>query len=121
MRPQAGVSLVQWQARLPVPSRLHQRHLPRSGRQKNTYVLEDQILPHLAAIAILMHRPRQTGAGTRRSLARVTTPARAADLIDSLRTAGVTLSFDPAQQTLRCNEDIALAIGNVNIHPGGAE
>ena len=31
VRAQAGVSLVQWQARLPVPSRLHQRHPPRSG------------------------------------------------------------------------------------------
>jgi hypothetical protein len=31
VRAQAGVSLVQWQARLPVPSRLRQRHPPRSG------------------------------------------------------------------------------------------
>ena len=31
VRAQAGVSLVQWPARLPVPSRLHQRHPPRSG------------------------------------------------------------------------------------------
>ena len=38
--------------------------------------------------------------------------AQAADLIDSLRTAGVTLIYDPAQQTLRCNDDIAVAIGN---------
>ena len=37
------------------------------------------------------------------SLANVTTPARAADLIDSLRTAGVILTYDPGQQTLRCN------------------
>ena len=59
-----------------------------------------------------MHRPSQTGAGTRRSLTPVTTPARAADLIDSLRAAGVTLSYDPGQQTLRCNEDIAVTIGN---------
>ena len=85
---------------------------PDPARPKNTYVREDQILPHLAAIAILMRRPWQTGSGTRRSLARVTTPARAADLIDSLRTADVTLTCDPGQQTLRCNEDIAVAIGN---------
>jgi hypothetical protein len=39
-------------------------------------------------------------------------PARAADLIDSLRTADVTLTYDPGQQTLRCNEDIAVTIGN---------
>ena len=85
---------------------------PDLARPKNTYVREDQILPHLAAIAILMRRPWQTGSGTRRSLARVTTPARAADLTDSLRTADVTLTCDPGQQTLRCNEDIAVAIGN---------
>jgi hypothetical protein len=85
---------------------------PDLARPKNTYVREDQILPHLAAIAILMRRPGQIGSGTRRSLARVTTPARAADLIDSLRTADVTLTYDPGQQTLRCNEDIAVTIGN---------
>ena len=85
---------------------------PDLARPKNTYVREDQILPHLAAIAILMHRPRPTGAGIRQSLARVTTPARAANLIDSLRTAGVILTYDPDQQTLRCNEDIAVTIGN---------
>ena len=85
---------------------------PDQARPKNTYVREDQILAHLAAIAILMHRPRQTGPGTRRSPARVTTPARAADLIDSLRTAGITLTYDPGQQTLRCNHDIAVTIGN---------
>ena len=42
----------------------------------------------------------------------MTTPARAADLIDSLRTAGVILTYDPGQQTLRCTEDIAVTIGN---------
>ncbi len=85
---------------------------PDPARAKNTYVREDQILPHLAAIAILIRRPSQTRAGTRPSLARVTAPARAADLIDSLRTAGVTLTYDPGQQTLRCNDDIAVTIGN---------
>ena len=59
-----------------------------------------------------MHRPSQTGCGTRPSLARVTTPARAAGLIDSLRAAGVILTYDPGQQTLRCTEDIAVTIGN---------
>ena len=74
--------------------------------------MKDQILPHLAAIAILINRPRQAGSGTRRSLAQVTTPARAANLIDSLRAAGVILTYDPGQQTLRFNEDTAVTIGN---------
>jgi hypothetical protein len=48
----------------------------------------------------------------------VTTPARAADLIDSLRTAGVILTYDPGQQTLRCTEEIAVTIGNDRLtHP----
>ena len=85
---------------------------PDPARPKNTYIREDQILPHLAAIAILIHRPGQTRPGTSRSLARVTTPAQAADLIDSLRTAGVTLTYDPGPQALRCCEDIAVTIGN---------
>ena len=59
-----------------------------------------------------MRRPWQTGSGTRRSLARVRTPARAADLTDSLRTADVTLTCDPGRPTLRCNEDIAVTTGN---------
>jgi hypothetical protein len=36
----------------------------------------------------------------------------AAGLIDSLRTAGVTLILDPDQRTLRCNDHIAVAMGN---------
>ena len=82
------------------------------ARPKNTYVREDQILPHLAAIAILVHGPTHAASRTRPSLANVTTPARAADLIDSLRTAGVILTYDPGQQTVRCNADTAVTIGN---------
>ena len=85
---------------------------PGPARPKNTYVREEQILPHLAAIAILMHRPAQAQSHTRRSITRATAPAQAADLIDSLRTAGITLTYDPGQQTLRCGQDIAVTIGN---------
>ena len=42
----------------------------------------------------------------------MTTSARAADLIDSLRTAGVIVTCDGCEQTLGCNEDIAVTIGN---------
>ena len=57
VRTAAGISLVQRQARLPVPPRPYQRRRPRTGRPKNTYVREDQILPHLAAMAILLAGP----------------------------------------------------------------
>ena len=79
---------------------------PDLARPKNTYVREDQILPHLAAIAILIHEPTHPASRTRPSLANVTTPARAADLIDSLRTAGVILTYDPGQQTLRVHSGV---------------
>ena len=66
VRAPAGISVVQRQARLPVPPRLHQRHQPEPGRPKNTYVREDQILPHLAAIAILLAGPAgKPGRGNR--------------------------------------------------------
>ena len=69
LRAAAGIGLVQRQARLPVPPRPHQRHPPGPGRPKNTYVREDQILPHLAAIAILLARQaaRRPAAAPRRS------------------------------------------------------
>jgi hypothetical protein len=34
------------------------------------------------------------------------------DLIDNLRAAGIILTYDLGQQTLRCKEDIAVTIGN---------
>ena len=58
---------------------------PDPGRPVNAYVREDQVLPHLAALAILL--TRQTGAAGRgrRNLAPLTGPAETADLIDRLR------------------------------------
>jgi hypothetical protein len=78
----------------------------------NTYVREDQILPHLAAVAILLRGAGQPPSRSGKNMAQVTTPVQAADLIDTLRTAGVTLTYDPDQRTLRCNEHIAVTIGN---------
>jgi hypothetical protein len=71
------------------------------GRPKNLYVREDQILPRLAALAILhadgSHSPR----GGEQASAQVTAPAQAADLIDRLQAADVTLIYDPATRALR--------------------
>jgi site-specific DNA recombinase len=85
---------------------------PGPGRAKSTCVREDQILPHLAAIAILLRGSGQAPSRSVRNVAQVTTPARAADLIDSLRTAGVILTYDPDQRTLRCQDHVAVTIGN---------
>ena len=83
---------------LPVPPRLHQRHEPGTRPANNIYIREDQILPHLAAMAILLAGDRQaSGSGT----VQVTDPAQTADLIDQLRASGAVLTYDPDTRTIR--------------------
>ncbi len=67
--------------------------VPDPVRPKSTYVREDQVLPHLAALAILL-----AGSGTpdRARQAGITAPAQVADLIDQLRADGTVLTYDPA-------------------------
>ena len=80
---------------------------PEPGRPKNTYVREDQILPHLAAVAILLARGSQAnGDGTRQ----LTTPAETAGLVDQLRTAGVILTYDPGTLTICTRDDNPIAV-----------
>jgi site-specific DNA recombinase len=80
---------------------------PEPGRPKNTYVREDQILPHLAAVAILLARGSQAnGDGTRQ----LTTPAETAGLVDQLRAAGVILTYDPGTLTIRTGDDDPIAV-----------
>ena len=85
---------------------------PDLARPKNTYVRAEQVLPHLAVIAILTRRQPQSPARARRRIAQVSTPAQAAALIDELRAASVILTYDPSQQTLRASDDIAVTIGH---------
>jgi site-specific DNA recombinase len=80
---------------------------PDPGRPKNTYVREDQILPHLAAVAILLASGNQAqGGGT----VQISGPAETACLIDHLRTAGVTLTYDPDTRTIRTGRNSAVAV-----------
>jgi site-specific DNA recombinase len=81
---------------------------PDLARPRNAYVREDQILPHLAAISILLRESGRAPSRSGQDAAQMTTPVQAADLIDSLRGAGITLTYDPDQRTLRCN----VTIGN---------
>src|ERR1017187_1469332 len=74
---------------------------PEPGRPPNTYVREDQILPHLAAIAILLAGPAGKPALGNGGLAQLTGPGDAAALIDQLRAGGTVLTYDPASRTLR--------------------
>jgi hypothetical protein len=55
-------------------------------------VREDQIMPHLAAIAILLASPPETSARGNRRPDQVTGPARTAALIDQLRADGIVLT-----------------------------
>ena len=62
---------------------------PDPGRPKNTYIREDQVLPHLTAVAILLGSDQAPSNGT------ITSPDEAAALTDQLWTAGITLTYDP--------------------------
>jgi hypothetical protein len=80
---------------------------PEPARPKNTYVREDQILPHLAAVAILLAGAGQAnGNGTRQ----ITAPAETAGRIDQLRSAGITLTYDPDTQTIRTSSSDPVAV-----------
>ena len=83
---------------------------PGPGRPKNLYVREDQILPQLAALAILQAGDDHARDSAPQGSARITAPAQAADLIDHLRSASVSIICDPATRTLRTDTKDVLAV-----------
>ena len=84
---------------------------PDPDRPKTTYVREDHVLPHLAALAILLAGPAGKPGRGNRSLAQVTGPADAAALIDRLRAGGVVLTYDPDNRTLSVDDAPSVTIG----------
>ena len=85
------------------PSAAH----PDPDRPKNTYVREDQILPHLAALAILLASDGQVqDSGT----GQVTAAAQTAGLIDRLRASGTVLTYDPDTRTIRTDGSHSVAV-----------
>jgi site-specific DNA recombinase len=80
---------------------------PDPGRAKNVYVQEDQILPRLTALAILLASQQHIQDEVTRQ---VTAPARAAELIDRLRSSSITLIYEPKQRTLRTDTEDAVAV-----------
>jgi hypothetical protein len=78
------------------------------GNADRTDIREDQILPHLAAPAILLSGDDQAlPDGTMQ----VTAPGQAAGLIDQLRTAGITFTYDPDTRTIRTSDSVAVTVG----------
>src|SRR5689334_8566674 len=77
--------------------------VPGAARPKNTYAREDQVPPHLAAIAILLGGPAGKPARGNRAPAKLSGPAGTATLIDRLRARGTVLTYDPVGQTLRAH------------------
>jgi len=74
---------------------------PDPDRPKNTYVREDQILPYLAALAILLAGHAGRPVRGSRSRTQLTGPDGTAALIDQLRADGTVLTYDPDGRTLR--------------------
>lgn len=82
-----------------MPPRLHQRHQPGPRPPSNTYVGEDQILTHLAAIGILLARSAGTPGPKSCGVAQLAGPADAGALIDQLRADSVALTYAPDDRT----------------------
>ena len=77
-----------------------------SGRRTSTCA-RTTILPHLAALSILLADGGTPGRGRR---AGITAPARTADLIDQLRATGTVLTYDPGTRTIRAGDGAAVAV-----------
>ena len=84
--------------------------LARTRTAGNTYVREDQILPHLAALAILLAGHAGTPVRGSRGRAQLTGPDGTAALIDQLRADGTVLTYDPDGRTLRAGDHDAPAV-----------
>ena len=85
------IGLVQRQARLPVPPRLHQRRPSGTGRPRTPTVREDQILPHLAALGAQVRTARASKGLTLRGLARALDVSPATLSQDRERRTGLTV------------------------------
>jgi site-specific DNA recombinase len=84
--------------------------VPGPARPGNAYVREEQVLPHLAAIAILLAGPARLSGPGSRGRAQLTGPDSTALLIDHLRAGGTVLTYDPDQRMLRAGGRDAPAV-----------
>jgi site-specific DNA recombinase len=77
--------------------------VPDPGRPRNAYIREDRILPHLAALYLLVTGTEPADSRRRRTRrgADARPRAGAEDVIGYLRDRGITLIYDPAAGTLQ--------------------
>lgn len=83
---------------------------PDPKRPKNTHIREDQVLPRLSALAILLASRGRDQCHASRGTTQLTTPTQTAQLIGQLRSAGATLTYDPLQRTLGAETGDAVAV-----------
>jgi len=81
---------------------------PGPARPKNAYIREDQILPRLPALGILIGAPIRSS--RKQGTAHSPIPAGAAQLISYLRAQGITLIYDPDGHTLRAGTRSAVSV-----------
>jgi site-specific DNA recombinase len=81
---------------------------PDPARPPNAYIREDQILPRLPALDILLGAPARKN--RKQDTARSPVPAQTAGLISYLRAKDITLTYDPDQRTLRADTRDAMSI-----------
>jgi site-specific DNA recombinase len=93
---------------------------PGPARPKNAYIREAQILPRLAALAILLHGPVPAGRNLEQDNAHGPVPAAAAEVIAYLRASSITLTYEPHRRTLRASTHDAAAITIDQKPPGKA-
>ena len=74
---------------------------PDPARPPNAYIREDQILPRLPALGILIGAPGRRSRKQDTAHSPAPAPAGAAQLISYLRARGITLTYDPDEHTLR--------------------
>jgi hypothetical protein len=81
---------------------------PDPARPPNAYIREDQILPRLPAMGILVGAPGRRS--RKRSTAQPPVPDGVAAMISYLRAQGITLIYDPDEHTLRAGAHGPVAV-----------
>jgi hypothetical protein len=74
---------------------------PDRDRPPNAYIREDQILPRLPALSILIGAPDPAPGRRKQGTAHATASIRAEGIISYLRAQGVALTYDQDEHTLR--------------------